>query len=104
MKAKKSKKSKEDATIQVVDKRRALAAADPEVRRATPPGRRDHAVLLGYYDRNGAKKFLEGKGLEEKLVEELLAKRVRAEDRIRSLPPLDDKSSAVQPITDREVI
>ena len=104
MKTKKPKKAKEDATIQVVDKRRTLAAAAPEIRRATPPGRRDHAVLLGYYDRNGAKKFLEGKGLEESLVEELLAKRVKAEDRIKSLPPLEERNSAVQPITDREAI
>src|SRR5580704_13944705 len=104
MKAKKSKKSKEDATIQVVDKRRALAAADPEVRRTTPPGRRDHAILLGYYDRNGARKFLEGKGLEDKLVEELLEKRGKAEDRIKSLPRPADLTSATQPITDREAI
>jgi hypothetical protein len=104
MKAKKAKKSKEEAPIQVVDKRRALAAAEPEVRRATPPGRRDHAILLGYYDRNDARKFLEGKGLEEKLVEELLEKRVKAEERIRSFPSLDDKTSAAQPITDREAI
>jgi hypothetical protein len=104
MKAKKPKKAKEEAPIQVVDKRRALVAAEPEVRRATPPGRRDHAVLLGYYDRNGARKFLEGKGLEEKLVDELLEKRVKAEDRIRSLPPLVDKLSTAQPINDREAI
>jgi hypothetical protein len=100
----KAKKPKKDAPIQVVDKRRTLAAAEPEVRRATAPGRRDHAILLGYYDRNGAKKLLEGKGLEESLIEELLAKRVKAEDRIKSLPPLDDETSAVQPITDREAI
>jgi hypothetical protein len=104
MKAKKAKKSKEEAPIQVVDKRRALVAAEPEVQRATPPGRRDHAVLLGYYDRNGARKFLEGKGLEEKLVDQLLEKRVKAEDRIRNLPPLADKPSTAQPITDREAI
>jgi hypothetical protein len=103
-KQKKQKKSNEDARIQVVDKRRALAAADTEVRRATPPGRRDHAVLLGYYDRNGAKKFLEAKGLEDSLVEELLAKRVKAEERIKSLPPLEEKASGAQPITDRETI
>lgn len=104
MKAKKAKKSKEEAPIQVVDKRRAVAAAEPEVRRTTPPGRRDHAILLGYYDRNGAKKLLEGKGLEEKLVDELLEKRVKAEDRIKSLPPLEEKTSGAQPITDREAI
>lgn len=104
MKSKKAKKVKEEAPIQVVDKRRALAAAEPEVGRATPPGRRDHAILLGYYDRNGARKFLEGKGLEEKQVDELLEKRVKAEDRIRSLPPLADKPSTAQPINDREAI
>jgi hypothetical protein len=100
----KAKKPKKEAPIQVVDKRRTLAADEPEVRRVTAPGRRDHAILLGYYDRSGAKKLLEGKGLEESLIEELLAKRVKAEDRIKSLPPLDDEVSAVQPITDREAI
>jgi hypothetical protein len=100
----KAKKPKKEAPIQVVDKRRTLDAAEPEVRRVTAPGRRDHAILLGYYDRNGAKKLLEGKGLEESLIEELLAKRVKAEDRIKSLPPLDDEASAVQPMTDREAI
>ncbi|MGB8524639.1 MAG: hypothetical protein WCD43_16865 [Candidatus Acidiferrales bacterium] len=104
MKAKKAKKSKEDGPIKVVDTRRMLALAGLGSQRATPPGRRDHAVLLGHYDRNGARKFLEGKGLEERFVEELLQKRVEAEDRIKSLPPLDNKISAPLPITDREAI
>jgi hypothetical protein len=104
MKAKKAKKSKEDGPIKVVDTRRMLALAGLGIQRATPPGRRDHAVLLGYYDRNGAKKLLEGKGLEERLVEELLEKRVKAEDRIRTMPPLEDKTSATRPITDVELL
>ena len=104
MKTKNAKKTKEVATIPVVDKRRALAAVEPETRRSTPPGRRDHAILLGCYDRNSARKFLEGKGLEESLIEELLKKRVAAEDRMKSRPPLDEKSSAVQPITDSNLL
>src|ERR1700733_14918706 len=92
MKTKNAKKAKENATIQVVDKRRAVTAVEPETRRSTPPGRRDHAILLGCYDRNSARKFLEGKGLEESLIEELLKKRVAAEDRMKSRPPLDEKT------------
>jgi hypothetical protein len=100
----KPKKPKKDAPIQVTDKRRSLAAAEPEVRRATPPGRREHAILLGYYDRSDARKFLESKGLEESLTEELLQKRAKAEDRIKSLAPLSGKTPEALPITDREAM
>jgi len=90
--------------IPVVDKRRGITTVEPEVRRATPPGRRDHSILLGYYDRHGARKFLEAKGLEPSLVEELLEKRVNAEHRIKSLPALPDPASVPQPITDGELL
>jgi hypothetical protein len=81
-----------------------LALAGLGIQRATPPGRRDHAVLLGYYDRTDARKFLEGKGLEESLVEELLQKRAKAEERIKSLPPLSGKMPVPLPITDNDAI
>ena len=97
-------KAKKGPAIRVVDKRRTAAVAEPETRRATAPGRRDHAILLGYYDHADARKFLESKGLEEKLVEELLQKRVTAEERIKSLPPLADETPTALPITDREAI
>jgi hypothetical protein len=97
-------KEKKDPAIRVVDKRRALALGQHEIRRANPSGRRDHAVLLGYYDQSEARQFLEGKGLEASLVEELLQKRAKAEERIEVLPPLVDQMSAALPITDGEAI
>ena len=100
----KAKKTKKDAAIPVVDTRRMLALAGLGIQRATPPGRRDHAILLGYYDRTDARKFLEGKGLEESLVEELLQKRAKAEERIKSLPPMSGKTPDALPITDREAM
>jgi hypothetical protein len=95
-------KEKKDLALRVVDKRLTLALAGLGIQRATPPGRRDHAILLGYYDSTDARKFLEGKGLEEGLVEELLQKRAKAEERIKGLPPLADETPAAQPITDLE--
>jgi hypothetical protein len=97
-------KEKKDRAIRVVDKRRTLAMGKPESPRATPPGRRNHAVLLGHYDHNEARQLLEGNGLEASLVEELLQKRAKAEERIRDRPPLDDQRPAVLPITDGEAI
>jgi hypothetical protein len=97
-------KAKKGPAIRVVDRRRTAAVAESETRRATPSGRRAHAILLGYYDRADARKFLESKGLEEKLVEELLQKRLKAEERIKSLPPLADETPVALPITDREAI
>ena len=60
--------------------------------------------MLGYYDQSEARQFLEGKGLEASLVEELLQKRAKAEERIKVLPPLIDQMSAGRPITDAEAI
>jgi len=97
-------KEKKGQAIRVVDKRRTLAVGESESQRATPPGRRNHAVLLGYYDQSEARQFLEGKGLEASLVEELLQKRAKAEERIRGLSPLVDQMSATLPITDGESI
>lgn len=97
-------KEKKDPAIRVVDKRRTLAVREVESQRATPPGRRNHAVLLGYYDQSEARQFLEGNGLETSLVEELLQKRARAEERIKGLSPLANQMSAALPITDGEAI
>jgi hypothetical protein len=97
-------KAKKDTGFRVVDKRRSQATREPESRPASPPGRRNHAVLLGYYDRSEARQFLEGKGLEARLVEELLQKRAQAEERIKRLPPLPDHTPAALPIADREAI
>jgi hypothetical protein len=97
-------KPKKDVGFRVVDKRRTQPAREQENRRATPSGRRDHAVLLGYYDRSEARRFLEGKGLDANLVEELLQKRNQAEERIKSLPPLADRMPASLPIADREAM
>ena len=97
-------KEKKDAAIRVVDKRRTLSLGEPESQRAAPPGRRNHAVLLGYYDQSEARQFLEGKGFASRLVEELLRKRAKAKERIKVIPKLDDQVSATLPITDGEAI
>ena len=97
-------KEKKDPAIRVVDKRRAVALDEHEIRTANLSGRRDHAVLLGYYDQSEARQFLESKGLEASLVEELLQKRAKAAERIKGLPPLVDQMSATLPITDGEAI
>jgi hypothetical protein len=95
-------KAKKGSAVRVVDKRRTPAVAESETRRVTPPGRREHAILLGFYDSTDARSFLEGKGLEESLVGEALQKRIGAEERIKSLPPLTDEMPSALHITDRE--
>lgn len=97
-------KENKDEAIRVVDKRRTLAMGEPEIRRAKSSGRREHTVLLGYYSRTDANKFLESKGLDKSLVEELLQRRAKAEERIKVLPPLADQMPAALPITDGEAI
>jgi transposase len=84
--------------------RRPQVTGEPESRRATPSGRRNHAVLLGYHGRSEARQFLESKGLEASLVEELLQKRAQAEEQIKRLPPLADQIPAALPIEEREAI
>ena len=97
-------KARKDAAIRVVDKpgRGALAVAESETPLATPTDRRDHAILLGHYDRTDARSFLEGTGLEESLIEALLLKRAKAQERVKSLPPLAEEPRGAQPITDPE--
>jgi hypothetical protein len=90
---------KKEAAIRVVGKRRTQAMDESEIRR---DGRRNHSVLLGYYRVTDARDFLNGKGLDENLIEELLQKRAKAEERIKSLPPLTDVTRGAQAITDRE--
>jgi hypothetical protein len=97
-------KEKKDEAIRVVDKRRTLTMGEPDIPRAKSSGRRDHAVLLGYYNRTDANKLLESKGLDKSLVEELLQRRAKAEERIKALPPLANRMPAALPITDGEAI
>lgn len=97
-------KEKKGQAIRVVDKRRTLALGESESQRAIPPGRRNHAVLLGYYEQGEARQFLEGKGLEASLVKELLQKRAKAEQQIKALPPLADQMSSTIEIADGDAI
>jgi hypothetical protein len=97
-------KAKKDSAVRVVDKRRVPTVAESESRRVTPPGRREHSILLGFYASTDARNFLEGKGLEENLVGEALQKREKAEERIKSLPRLAEETPAALPITDREAL
>jgi hypothetical protein len=97
-------KEKTDEAIRVVDKRRTLAMGEPEIPRAKSSGRRDHAVLLGYFNSTDANKLFESKGLDKSLVEELLHRRAKAEERIKILPPLVDPMPAALPIADGEAV
>ena len=60
-------KEKKEAAIRVVGKRRTQAMDESEICR---DGRRNHSVLLGYYRVTDARDFLNGKGLDEDLIEE----------------------------------
>jgi hypothetical protein len=42
--------AKKGPAVRVVDKRRTSATLESETRRAIPPDRRDHAILLGYVE------------------------------------------------------
>jgi hypothetical protein len=81
---------KADTGFQVVDKRRTQNAEGAAARRPISSNQRAHSVLLGYYNENQARKYLDAKGVPPDLLDELLREQERAQARIKTLAPLGD--------------
>ena len=72
--------------FQVVDKRR--SHAERAERRPISPDQRAHSVLLGYLSEEQARRYLEAKGIQPDLMDELLRERELAQARIQTLAPV----------------
>lgn len=88
----------------LVDKRRVQTPDPSQLRRPVPPDRRAHVVLLGYYGEDQARQFLQGKGLPDEQVEELMKQWDRAQARVKKLPPLGDPQGEALPLDNREAL
>lgn len=96
--------SKTETTFQVVDKRRSQAARHPGLQRAIPAGRRAHSVLLGHFNADYARRFLQDKALQPELVDELMQQREFARARMESLPQLNMTNSSARSLDDDKSI
>jgi hypothetical protein len=94
---------KADTGFQVVDKRRSQNAEGAAARRPTSPDQRAHSVLLGYYNEDQARRYLDAKGVPPDLLDELLREHGRAQARIQTLTPLGD-GLAMTPLEDVEAL
>ena len=90
--------------IQVVDKRRLQNADGAIPRRPVPLGRRAHSVLLGYFQEDEAREFLQQNALDDRTCNELMEKWDRAKSRIQKLPPIDDQLPATLPLIGAEAV
>ena len=88
--------------FQVVDKRRSHDG-EGAARRPISPDQRAHSVLLGYLSEEQARRYLEAKGIQPDLLDELLRERERAQARIRTLAPLT-QGPATMPLNDVEAL
>jgi hypothetical protein len=96
--------SNSDVSFQVVDKRHSQMPAKPSgKKRFIPAGWRAHSVLLGHYDEDHAREFLQRKTLPPDVVDELMTDHRRAEMQLREMPPLK-KAPEVRPIQDQKAM
>lgn len=89
--------------FRVVDKRHSQTADSLSSQRRIPADSRGHSVLLGYHSEDQARRFLQDKGVQLDLVEELMEERKRAQVHIQTLVPADARPAAL-PLEDEDAI
>src|SRR5579864_988814 len=96
--------SKSVPSFKVVDKRRTQAPNKEDPDLPIPSNCRAHAVLLGYLSADQAQRLLEHKGVPPALLSQAMEQRERAEVRIKSLPEMQHKMPASQPLRKAEAL
>jgi hypothetical protein len=78
-------------------------ADESELHRLIPPDRRNHAFLLGFYPENEAHQLLQGKGLQQEHLDEIVKQCGIARAHIGTLPPLSQEPELL-PILDPDAL
>jgi hypothetical protein len=80
-----------------------VAAGDPELQRLIPTDRRNHRALLGFFNEQEVRQFLQGKVQSAEQFDEIMGRWGVARSRICALPPFLNEPE-IRPILEPEVL